>query len=263
MEDRMSRFLISVAVAAVALFVTATSCLAASLEEVVAALQAPFQMDTAHDRRIRDYSAEFSQQSSITSLNRTLQAHGKVVVQFGEKLQDEMPQVKFRWEYLLPTAQEIVSNGERVWVYLPENNQVIVTEADQAVAAGENNPMTFLTGLGNLSRDFQIAWADPQRDPAGNYILDLQPRRAMALLTRLVIIVEQAAVQAHLAGRADASGPGAFPIRSTTVFDTNGNSSLIAFHGVQVNTGPSADLFNFTVPAGVDVVRPDEAGLGY
>lgn len=256
----MSRFVISASIAVFALLFTAGSCWAVSLEQVIAVLQAPFQADTADGRRVHDYRAEFSQQSLITSLGRDQQAHGEVVVKFAGQGE---PKVKFRWTYLQPTAQEIVSNGDRVWVYMPENNQVIVSDAESAAGAGENNPMAFLTGLGELSRDFNIARAEPPRDADGHHVLELQPRQGTALLSRLVIVVDQQVVAAHLAASEDAAGQALFPIREITLYDVNGNSSRIAFQNVQINLDPPEGTFDFTIPAGVDVVEPDPAGLGY
>ncbi len=241
----------------------AAVCWAAELDEVVAALQAPFQAGTTDSRRIRDYTADFSQQSKITSLNRVQQAHGKIVVQFGEVQPEAVPNIRFRWEYLQPTIQEIVSDGDRIWVYLPENNQVIVTDTDQAAGTGENNPMVFLTGLGNLARDFRIGWGEPARDPDGDYVLALQPRQVSALLARLLIVVNHAVVDTlgqDAAGRAD---EGVFPIKSVTVVDANGNTSLISFHNVRINLNPDGSLFRFEIPAGVDVVRPESVGPGF
>lgn len=259
----MSRLLVSASIAVFALLFTAGSCWAVSLEQVVAVLQAPFQADTADGRQIHDYRADFSQQSLITSLGRDQQANGKVVVKFAGPTQESEPKVKFRWTYLQPTAQEIVSNGERVWVYMPENNQVIVSDAEPAAGAGENNPMAFLTGLGELSRNFNIARAEPPRDADGHHVLELQPRQGTALLSRLVIAVDQQAVAAHLGASDDAAGQALFPIRAITLYDVNGNSSRIAFQNVQINLDPPEETFNFTIPAGVDVVEPDPAGLGY
>lgn len=259
----MSRFVISASIAVFALLFTAGSCWAVSLDQVVAALQAPFQADTADGRRIHDYRADFSQQSLITSLGRDQQANGKVVVKFADPSQESEPKVKFRWTYLQPTAQEIVSNGERVWVYMPENNQVIVSDAESAAGAGENNPMAFLTGLGELSRDFLIARAEPPRNEDGHHVLELQPRQGTALLSRLVIAVDQQAVAAHLGTSDDSAGQALFPIRAITLYDVNGNSSRIAFQDVQINLDPPEGTFNFTIPAGVDVVEPDPAGLRY
>jgi outer membrane lipoprotein carrier protein len=254
----MLRFLTSAAVAVAALAFTAAPGLAAGLDDVIAALQAPFQAGAPAGRRIHDYRADFSQQSQIASLHRIQQAHGKVVVQFAGTAQAE-PIVRFHWEYLEPSVQQIVSDGDRVWVYIPENNQVIVTETDQGSAPAENNPMIFLTGLGNLSRDFLIDWAEPSRDAENNYVLDLQPRRATPLLARLVIVVNQAAVDAA----SDAGRKLVFPIQSVTIYDTNGNSSMIAFTDVRINVGPDQSLFTFEIPPGVDIVRPEQGDLGF
>ena len=254
----MLRFPIAVAVAVAAVAFAAAPVPAAGLDEVIAALQAPFQAGAPGGMRIHDYRADFSQQSQIASLNRIQQAHGNVVVQFAGTAQTD-PVVRFHWAYLEPTVQQIVSNGDRIWVYIPENNQVIVTETDQATATAENNPMIFLTGLGNLSRDFLIEWAEPSRDAENNYILDLQPRRATPLLARLVIVVNQAAVDA-----ASAAGRKlVFPIHSVTIYDTNGNSSMIAFTDVRINVGPDQSLFTFEIPPGVDIVRPEQGDLGF
>jgi outer membrane lipoprotein carrier protein len=119
--------------------------------------------------------------------------------------------------------------------------------------------MTFLTGLGNLSRDFQISFAVPNQDAAGNYVLDLRPRRTTTLISRMVIVVGRSAAEASAAK----NGALLFPILSTTVYDPNGNSTTIKFSDLQVNRGMTAGQFNFSVPPGVEVVRPTGKELGF
>jgi len=165
----------------------------------------------------------------------------------------------FHWQYDPPTRQELVSNGKMLWVYLPENNQVIQSDLETVSPARENDPMTFLTGLGNLSRDFQISYAVPNQDAAGNYVLDLRPRRSSAVLNRMVIVVDRTAAEAIAAK----SGALVFPILSTTVYDPNGNSTTIEFSDLRVNRGISAGQFNFIMPPGVEVVRPTGKGMGF
>lgn len=163
---------------------------AAGLRDVIDALEGPFR-----DGRIRDYTAEFFQESRIASLDRLQRARGEVRVRFDERRSGKVPTVMFHWEYQEPTRQEIISDGRTLWVYLPENNQVIQSDIEMVSQARENDPMTFLTGLGNLSRDFLISWAEPNRDVAGNYVLDLRPRRTTALINRMVIVVDRDAVE--------------------------------------------------------------------
>jgi outer membrane lipoprotein carrier protein len=267
---------------------------AVSLRDVIRTLETPFQTETDEESRIYDYSADFFQESKITSLNRLQRANGRVEVAFDYPLErTTVPDVKFRWQYDQPTNQEIVSDGQTLWVYLPENNQVIQSDIEMVNQARQNDPMTFLTGLGNLSRDFQISWAVPNTDIDGNYILELTPRRVSSLINRLVIVVDRYAVDAYLAPAQDdtedaslaglmqqapklnnlggSSFPGFeggvndvwFPILSTAVYDPNGNSTIIEFSGLRVNIGIPDMSFNFMMPAGVQVVRPTGTEMGF
>lgn len=266
-----------------------------ALSDVIRALETPFQRETNPDLRIGDYSAEFFQESNIAALERAQRANGRVEVAFDYTRPQTVPRVSFRWQYQQPTTQEIVSDGKSLWVYLPENNQVILSDIERVYQARENDPMTFLTGLGNLSRDFVITWGSPNRDPQGNHILELTPRRVSPLINRMVIVVDRYAVDAFLErkkgndpqappppalpvpptapsfpGSAGFPFPGYsggdgvwFPILSTAVFDPNGNSTVIEFSDVRVNLGTTPLAFDFVPPAGVEVVRPTGQGMGY
>jgi outer membrane lipoprotein carrier protein len=236
--------------AAALLLLSAVAAWGAPLADVVRALEQPFQAAAPAGRRIDDYRADFSQTARIASLDREQTAKGQVSVRFDYRRAE--PTVLFHWEYAAPNRQQLISDGSTLWVYLPENNQVIVSEVTGA-AARESDPMALLTGLGNLSRDFQIDFAVPERDAAGNYRLELRPRRPSPLLARLVITVNRATVDTS--GRAGTL----FPIVSTTVYDPNDNSTRIAFDAVRVNQGLPAGHFSFTPPAGVEVVRPTGA----
>lgn len=164
---------------------------AAGLRDVIEALETPFQK-----QQIKDYRADFFQESRIASLDRLQRARGEVSVRFDySRRSDRVPLVMFYWDYREPTRQEIVSDGKTLWVYLPENNQLIQSDVEMVSNARESDPMTFLTGLGNLSRDFLISYAEPNRDVKGNYILNLRPRRTTALISRMVIVVDRDAVE--------------------------------------------------------------------
>jgi outer membrane lipoprotein carrier protein len=262
---------------------------AASLGDVIHALETPFQTATEQELRINDYSADFFQESKIASLDRFQRANGRVEVVFDYRREQTVPDVKFHWQYDQPTTQEIVSNGKTLWVYLPENNQVIQSDIELVNQSQQNDPMTFLTGLGNLSRDFSISWAVPNNDAENNYVLELTPRRVSSLINKLLIVVDRYAVEAYLkrgqkedprqppvptppaSNVRDFSFPGSesalsnisFPIMSTTVYDPNGNSTIIEFRDLRVNLGISDQSFDFMLPAGVQVVRPTGQEMGF
>ncbi len=197
----MKRSLFSLFLIGLILSSTASTGWTMSLRDVINTLEGPFKQSTADEYRISDYSADFFQQSKIASLDRLQRATGRVEVAFDYKTegigQGTVPTVKFRWEYEQPTTQEIVSDGETMWVYLPENNQVIQSNIEMVNKANQNDPMTFLTGLGNLSRDFTISWAMPNQDVDGNYVLELTPMRVSSLINKLIIVVDRYAVEAY------------------------------------------------------------------
>jgi outer membrane lipoprotein carrier protein len=152
--------------------------------------------------------------------------------------------------------------------------------------------MAFLTGLGNLSRDFAIAWATPDRDADGNYVLEMTPHRASSLINKLIIVVDRYAVESYqnrgkeepfgdpaiappsrenYASRKSSALPGDdqesnalwFPILSTAVYDPNGNSTIIEFSDLRINDGIPDTTFDFTIPEGVQVVRPTGKEMGF
>jgi outer membrane lipoprotein carrier protein len=225
------------------------------LGQVIQALENPFKHNADAKIAINDFEADFFQESLIASLDRLQRGRGRVAIKFDRSRPDRAPLALFRWEYEQPTNQEIVSNGRTMWVYLPENRQVIQSELEITAEARADDPMTFLTGLGNLSRDFQISWASPNQDVRGNFVLDLRPRRPSPMIQRMLVVVDREVVQ--LTGRRS------FPILSTTVYDPGGNSTLIEFSNIRVNRGLPAQYFNFIIPGGVEVVRPSGREMGF
>ena len=241
---------------------TAVPAWAMSLSDVINTLETPFQTDTNKASRIFDYSADFLQESKIASLDRLQHADGRVEVAFDDRREQAVPEVKFRWQYDHPTTQEIVSDGKTLWVYLPENNQVIQSDVTMVNQTNQNDPLAFLTGLGNLSRDFEISWAAPEKDNNGNYVLELTPRRVSSLISRLIIVVDRYAVAAYQKHDKGAPKNLLFPIISTTIYDPNGNSTIIEFRNLRVNLGIPEVNFNFILPAGVQVVKPTGQEFG-
>jgi outer membrane lipoprotein carrier protein len=226
---------------------------AADLGEVVRTLESPFRSGAAKGAAIRDFAADFSQESKIASLDRTQQGGGRVAIRFVHRDPAQPPLVQFRWDYTQPNNQVIVSDGKTMWVYVPENRQVIESDIAAVDRTDGNDPLTFLTGLGDLGRDFTIALASPDRDAAGNWVLELTPRKPSPLVVRLRIVVDRRAVEAF--SRSGNTG-GYLPLRSSLVVDAGGNSTLIEFSHIRINRGLGDQDFRFTVPAGVEVVRP-------
>lgn len=225
------------------------------LADVIATLETPFKAGAPAGDQIRDFQAEFVQKSHVASINRVQRGEGTVRFRFRSAVQEPLAAVQFRWDYRLPSVQEILSDGRTLWVYVPENQQVIESDVSRLNEDQSENPVTFLSGLENLSRDFVIAWGPEQMDDKGNYQLLLRPRKESQLVAQMQVVVSQKAVnqwrQKHKTGSI-------FPITATLVTDVQGNRTEIEFFKIKMNLNLPADLFTFVVPAGVDRVTPEQ-----
>lgn len=213
-----------------------------SLETVVAALQKPFQ-PTTRQNRIRDFQARFTQEAYLGSLDQLQTASGRVVVSFADQ---QTPVARFRWEYLQPDPQLIVSDGRTLWVYVPENRQVIESPVPVGAQAGEDNPLAFLTDLGNLSRQFTISWGSPRKSPEGHFRLVLQPRQPSAYIEKLAVEVDKNVV----------AGKTGYPLLTATLFGTGDNRTTVRFSEVSLNRSPAPSLYRFSPPPGTEIIRP-------
>ena len=219
------------------------------LESVVAALESPFRDATPAARQIHDFSADFVQLSTVVSIDRVQRGEGEVWFKF-QPQSSSMPM--FRWDYHLPNEQQVISDGSTLWVYVPENRQVIVSDVGQVEAEYGDNPAAFFSGLGDLSRNFHIDWAQSRRDESGHYRLLLTPRQPSQFFQQIEVIVNQQAVSAYQQQGASVL----FPLIATKVTDPQGNLTRIAFFDVRWNLDLDDSAFVFEIPPGVEQLSP-------
>ena len=82
---------------------------------------------------------------------------------------------KMRWEYTAPEQKTFVSDGVKIYSYLPADKQVIVTSVPRPSKA--TTPALFLAGQGNLTRDFTVTEvAAAQEHAPGTRALKLVPK---------------------------------------------------------------------------------------
>lgn len=244
-----------------------------SLSEVIATVEQPFRSDRRGEPLITTVRADFFQRSTIAAKKREFRAEGQMYLMPATSSEA----LKFRFDYYRPTRQEIVCDGRTLWVYLPENRQVIRSDVEEFFSperanAGRERGINFLQGLGRISKDFSIVFNRTITDQAGNYILDLTPLRASVTIEKLFITVSREAVERRAGIRRQTEIPplkgfpqvGAeqqvpFPILSTTVVDHDGNSTIMEFSNAVTNGMLAEMLFNFDVPPDAQVVRPPGA----
>ena len=189
-----------------------------SLDEIVAKVQRQYD---AH----ADFKADFVQESLVKSLGKKQSSEGSVFFKKPGKM---------RWTYQKPFKQEIISDGQTLWSYRPDDKQVMVSQMSQAVQG--KVPSTFLAGLGNLKLDFQARWGkDPS--PKENYYLELTPNEFQGSLEKLFLLIDREK----------------FRILQAKILDVMGNTTQIHFSKIQFDNRLSDSLFTFTPPQGVEV----------
>lgn len=262
-------FVVSFAVAAMPAF--AADKINIGLREVVKTVEDSY-------RTLENVTVDFFQRSTLAGKDKEMRADGemflKKTVQSDDGRDPDRFLIKFRFDYFRPTRHEIVCNGETLWIHLPESRKVI--QSDVSYIFSRNNlrrgsfdpfadgASNFLQGLGRISQDFQIHFSPQMQDMDGNYILELSPRRSSVSISKLFIVVDSEAVRSFKfsGGKVvrDTRFPKRnFPVLSTTVVDQRGNMTTMEFSNHK-DTSIFDGLFEFMIPAGVQVERPPRSG---
>jgi outer membrane lipoprotein carrier protein len=212
----------------VAGFLASLSAQAPLLAQGTASRTSPDGLAKALQQRyqgIRDFSAAFTHSYRGGVLRTQTTERGTVAVKKPGMM---------RWVYTSPEKKEFISDGKKIYSYLPQDRQVIVSDvppADQAAT-----PALFLAGKGDISRDFTAASADSS--VAGAVGLKLTPRRSQPDYDYLIVALDPSTLQ----------------IRALTTRDRQGGDSTLTFSDMKENRGLSDKDFAFRIPRGVDVI---------
>jgi len=193
-----------------------------SLTEIIQKIQAAYEHTT-------DWKAEFEQVTRIEGFDSPITSRGTVYIKKPGKL---------RWDYLEPNQHQILVNEQKIWIYTPEQKQVIVSPF--AGISDSQLPLHLLSGVGRLDRDFSVQWTDPTPPPPQNlYSLTLIPKDPNTGLKKLLMEVD----------------PVTYFITRLTLFEANGNQSRFQFARIRNDTGLKDGFFVFTAPKDVVVVE--------
>jgi outer membrane lipoprotein carrier protein len=141
---------------------------------------------------------------------------------------------KMRWDYQDPDKKLYVSDGQTVYWYLPADRQVTKMSLEQADQ--QQTQIMFLTGRGNILRDFEVTQEQVQEALySGSYLLHLVPKREEEF-DYLVLEIN----------------PSDFYVERMIVVDTFGNSTDYRFLNIRPAQLDDTE-FEFTIPKGVEV----------
>jgi outer membrane lipoprotein carrier protein len=214
---------------------------ALSVMVLVAALAAPFAGRAADQTApelaaslqkkydgIKDFSADFTHAYEGGVLRKQITERGRLLVKKPGKM---------RWDYSAPEQKQFVSDGVKMYSYLPQDKQVIVSSVPPDDEAG--TPALFLAGKGSLTHDFTPSLVDaPANTPAGSRALKLVPKARQREYEWLVLVVD----------------PASLSIRGLVTTDAQGGKSSFSFTNLKENVGLTDKEFAFKIPRGVDVI---------
>jgi outer membrane lipoprotein carrier protein len=172
-------------------------------------------------RETQTMRANFTQVVSDASGRQIAQASGEFVI---------ARPGRFRWTVGKPYKQLLVGDGERVWIYDEDLNQVVTHKNDRALGS---TPAALLAGREGIEGAFD--WRDlPAAD--GLEWLGATPKDKDSAFSELRLGF-------------DASG-----LAALDVTDNFGQHTLIRLSKLERNPKLGTELFRFTPPPGADVI---------
>jgi len=175
---------------------------------------------------LKDFEADFSQSYEGGVLRTRTTERGTVSMKRPGRM---------RWVYTHPERKEFVSDGTRIYSYIPADKQVIVAplpDDDQAT------PALLLSGRGRLTRDFTPSFTELPATAPGLLGLRLLPRGDDPDYTSMTLGLDPASLQ----------------VRYLEAADRQGGRSTFTFTNVKENRGLADKIFEFQIPRGVDVI---------
>ena len=137
---------------------------------------------------------------------------------------------RFRWTYAKPYAQLIVGDGEKVWVYDEDLNQVTVRRLDRALGS---TPAALLAGSNEIERAFKLS---DKGEKDGLEWVEAVPREKESNFESIRM------------------GFGFSGLQIMELADSFGQTTVLKFIALQRNPKLNAALFAFVPPKGADVI---------
>ncbi len=168
--------------------------------------------------------------SMTASFKQVVKAKSRVVSRSSGTMALERPG-RFRWQTKEPMAQLMIADGQRIWVYDTDLEQVTVKKQQKGLGG---TAALFLSGYDDtVTRDFTVS-----QSGSGNELsFDLKAKSAKANFQRIRLMFRQNLLV------------------GLELFDQLGQVTSVQLSQAKLNPKLAAALFQFKPPKGVDVVQ--------
>jgi len=182
----------------------------------------------------KGFGAIFSQESTLKAMDITDKASGTAIFMYPGMM---------KWTYLEPEEQIIVTDGDKLWIYRKEDNQVMLGKAPKYFGSGKG--ASFLTDIEILRQSFELSFPedDPDSPPKQNerHCIKLLPKKKNPDFTKLFLSISKKT----------------YDIMEITSYNAYGDKTLIKFSDLEFHNDLAKDMFYFKIPDGADIVQLD------
>jgi len=176
-----------------------------------------------------DFSSYFVQESTLKAMDITDVASGSIFVKRPGMM---------RWEYDKPDKQTIITDGKKLWVYKPDDNQVMIGKAPSFF--GDGKGAGFLSDMKLIREKFKVSFEKEKSDH--DYVLKLLPKEQTVGITKIYLAISKIT----------------FKIKKIITLNEYDDETIIELINSKFNLNLDKSLFSFIVPDGTDVIRMDE-----
>lgn len=168
--------------------------------------------------------------SMTASFKQVVKAKERVVSRSSGTMALERPG-RFRWQTKEPMAQLMIADGQRIWVYDTDLEQVTVKKQQKGLGG---TAALFLSGYDDtVTRDFTVTQSGSSENP----VFDLKSKSAKANFQRIKIMFHENILS------------------GLELYDQLGQVTSVQLSQTKLNPKLAAPLFQFKPPKGVDVVH--------
>lgn len=177
--------------------------------------------------KIHDFRAKFTQTSQAPGVIKKDRASGIVYLR---------KDGKFRWDYDFPEMVLIVSDGKTLWIYQPEDKQVMIDPYFGKKM--KRFPYTFLNGMQHLHEDFNAKILEETPDTV---TLELVPIRPLKEIKTMTLTFNKKTLL----------------IQKIVWISLQEIKTVISFDDIDITSKIPDSVFHFEPPEGVDIIKSD------
>ena len=177
---------------------------------------------------VSGFSAHFFQESSIKAIELTDTASGKLMIKRPGMM---------RWEYEKPDRQIIITDGNTLWIYRPEDNQVMTGKSHDFFKGGKG--ACFLSDIKIVRQKFNVSLE--KNNSTDNYKLKLLPKEKLFDISAIYLSISK----------------NTFEITTVVTYNSYGDKTRIELSKFQFNHDIDDLMFRFKIPEGADILKLD------